>query len=150
MKNGQCDRLLPVCTACVETKAQCRPRSVPSGSTAEEAIGLSNAALPDYIETLKRKAEDLDNQSRRQRARLDTNDNAGTSQSPNTLTEAPQNSPQTSLATELTKHTSPTERSVQETMGEIGFLSRNAMAEPRDKTPGFPQELAIEGMIKLH
>lgn len=33
-------------------------------------------------------------------------------------------------------------------MGEIGFLSRNAMAEPRDQASGFPQELAIGSMIR--
>lgn len=33
-------------------------------------------------------------------------------------------------------------------MGEIGFLSRNAMAEPRDETRGFPQELAMGNMVR--
>lgn len=33
-------------------------------------------------------------------------------------------------------------------MGEIEFLSRNAMAEPRGEASGFPQELAIGNMIK--
>lgn len=40
-----------------------------------------------------------------------------------------------------------TEKSVQVAMGEIGFLSRNAMAEPRDETRAFPQELAMKNMI---
>ncbi|EHA25881.1 hypothetical protein ASPNIDRAFT_128882 [Aspergillus niger ATCC 1015] len=125
-----CDRLLPVCTACIEAKAKCCPRSVQLGGTAEDASGLSNAALPDYIETLKRKVEALDDQSRRQRRR------------------AAQNSPQTSHDTPLTEQTSLTERSVQAAMGEIEFLSRNAMAEPRGEASGFPQELAIGSMIQ--
>lgn len=33
-------------------------------------------------------------------------------------------------------------------MGEIEFLSRNAMAEPRGEASGFPQELAIGSMIQ--
>lgn len=62
-------------------------------------------------------------------------------------TETPQ-STGVSHITPLTETTSLTERSVQATMGEIGYLSRNAMAEPREETRGFPQELAISSMIK--
>ncbi|GKZ26987.1 hypothetical protein AbraIFM66951_005803 [Aspergillus brasiliensis] len=131
----------------LETEAEVR--QVVAGGTAEDASGLSNAALPDYIETLKRKVEDVGDQSRRQRPRLaaDTSDGR-TSQSPNIPTEAAQNSPQTSHDTPLTEQTSITERSVQAAMGEIEFLSRNAMAEPRGEASGFPQELAIGSMIK--
>ncbi|OJZ81553.1 hypothetical protein ASPFODRAFT_64967 [Aspergillus luchuensis CBS 106.47] len=125
-----CDRLLPGCTACIEAKAKCCPRSVQLGGTTEDASGLSNAALPDYIETLERKAEDLDDQSRRRRP------------------QAAHDSPQASHDTPLTEQTSLTERSVQAAMGEIEFLSRNAMAEPRGEASGFPQELAIGNMIK--
>ncbi|KAI3012618.1 transcriptional regulator family: Fungal Specific TF [Aspergillus niger] len=131
----------------LETEAEVR--QVAAWGTAEDASGLSNAALPDYIETLKRKVEALHDQSRRQRRRLtaDTSDER-TSHSPNSPTEAAQNSPQTSHDTPLTEQTSLTERSVQAAMGEIEFLSRNAMAEPRGEASGFPQELAIGSMIQ--
>ncbi|PWY71423.1 hypothetical protein BO83DRAFT_399663 [Aspergillus eucalypticola CBS 122712] len=129
-KGESCDRLLPGCTACIEAKTKCCPRSVQLGGTAEDASGLSNAALPDYIETLKRKAKDLDDRSQRRRP------------------QAAHDSPQTSHGTPLTEQTSLTERSVQAAMGEIEFLSRNAMAEPRGEASGFPQELAIGNMIK--
>ncbi|GAT24747.1 D-3-phosphoglycerate dehydrogenase [Aspergillus luchuensis] len=145
----QCDRLLPGCTACIEAKAKCCPRSVQLGGTTEDASGLSNAALPDYIETLKRKAEDLDDQSRRRRPRLSTNTSDGRPSLPsNGPTEAAHDSPQASHDTPLTEQTSLTERSVQAAMGEIEFLSRNAMAEPRGEASGFPQELTIGNMIK--
>ncbi|PYH29337.1 Zn(II)2Cys6 transcription factor [Aspergillus neoniger CBS 115656] len=141
--------LLPGCTACIEAKAKCCPRSVQLGGTAEDASGLSNAALPDYIETLKRKAEDLDDQSRRRRPRLSTNASDGRPSLPSNIpTDAAHDSPQTSHDTPLTEQTSLTERSVQAAMGEIKFLSRNAMAEPRGEASGFPQELAIGNMIK--
>lgn len=38
---------------------------------------------------------------------------------------------------------------VQAAMGEIGFLSRSAMAEPRDETGGLSQELSIGRMTRL-
>jgi hypothetical protein len=38
--------------------------------------------------------------------------------------------------------------SVQTAMGEIGFLSRSAMAEPRDDTSGFPRQLAMSQMLQ--
>ncbi|GLA91473.1 hypothetical protein AtubIFM57143_004973 [Aspergillus tubingensis] len=131
-RKQKCDRLLPGCTACIEAKANCCPRSVQLGGTAEDASGLSNAALPDYIETLKRKAEVLDDQSRRRRPRLSTNTSDGRPSLPSNIpTDAAHDSPQTSHDTPLTDQTSLTERSVQAAMGEIEFLSRNAMAEPR-------------------
>ncbi|GLA57499.1 hypothetical protein AtubIFM54640_003635 [Aspergillus tubingensis] len=148
-RKQKCDRLLPGCTACIEAKANCCPRSVQLGGTAEDASGLSNAALPDYIETLKRKAEVLDDQSRRRRPRLSTNTSDGRPSLPSNIpTDAAHDSPQTSHDTPLTDQTSLTERSVQAAMGEIEFLSRNAMAEPRGEASRFPQELAIGNMIK--
>ncbi|KAI2897207.1 transcriptional regulator family: Fungal Specific TF [Aspergillus niger] len=131
----------------LETEAEVR--QVAAWGTAEDASGLSNAALPDYIETLKRKVEALDDQSRRQHRRLTAHrSDERTSHSPNSPTGAAQNSPQTSHDTPLTEQTSLTERSVQAAMGEIEFLSRNAMAEPRGEASGFPQELAIGSMIQ--
>ncbi|KAL5356277.1 hypothetical protein BJX96DRAFT_186231 [Aspergillus floccosus] len=144
---GECDRLLPVCTACVEAKAKCCPRSIPSGPAAEDASALSNAALPDYVESLKRKAEDLEDLTRRQRLRL-ASEGAATSLSHANPADETQGSPQISHPTPLSEQSSLTERSVQAAMGEIGFLSRNAMAEPRDQASGFPQELAIGSMIR--
>jgi hypothetical protein len=41
-----------------------------------------------------------------------------------------------------------TDNTVQAAMGEIGFLSRSAMAEPRDETGGLAQELSIGRMLR--
>jgi hypothetical protein len=35
-----------------------------------------------------------------------------------------------------------------DTMGEIGFLSRSAMAEPRDESESFPRNLMLDSMIQ--
>ncbi|KAK6832175.1 hypothetical protein RU639_002519 [Aspergillus parasiticus] len=129
-RKQKCDRQLPACTTCVEADAQCAPRRVPIGPTTEEGSGLSHAAVPNYVETLKRKRDELDAQFRQQRARRERDDPGESNQTPST---AP---------------TSFSERSVQAAMGEIGFLSRNAMAEPRDETRGFPQELAMGNMVR--
>ncbi|KAL4898361.1 Zn(II)2Cys6 transcription factor [Aspergillus ambiguus] len=144
-RKQKCDKLLPVCTTCHEARATCCPRTVPFGSATDEESGLSNTALPDYIETLKRKAEQLDDQSRRQRACPATDERVVT---PHSTHLPADESSQISHTTPLTETTSITEGSVQAAMGEIGFLSRDAMAEPHDEARGFPQELAMASMIK--
>ncbi|GAB1208135.1 hypothetical protein APSETT445_006876 [Aspergillus pseudonomiae] len=101
----------------------------------------------DYVETLKRKRDELDAQFRQQRARRERDGSVPPQPSPNmesTLVGSPGDSNQTPS----TAPTSFSERSVQAAMGEIGFLSRNAMAEPRDESRGFPQELATGSMVK--
>lgn len=50
--------------------------------------------------------------------------------------------------TPTTVHSNDTERSVQAAMGEIGFLSRNAMAEPRCEIRGFPQAFTMDNMVR--
>ncbi|KAB8204064.1 D-isomer specific 2-hydroxyacid dehydrogenase [Aspergillus parasiticus] len=143
-----CDRQLPACTTCVEADAQCAPRRVPIGPTTEEGSGLSHAAVPNYVETLKRKRDELDAQFRQQRARRERDESVpGPQLSPNMETTSAV-SPGESNQTPSTAPTSFSERSVQAAMGEIGFLSRNAMAEPRDETRGFPQELAMGNMVR--
>ncbi|KAB8243389.1 hypothetical protein BDV35DRAFT_383253 [Aspergillus flavus] len=136
------------CTTCVEADAQCAPRRVPIGPTTEEGSGLSHAAVPNYVETLKRKRDELDAQFRQQRARREWDESVpGPRLSPNMETTSA-GSPVESNPTPSTAPTSFSERSVQVAMGEIGFLSRNAMAEPRDETRGFPQELAMGNMVR--
>ncbi|KNG80490.1 hypothetical protein ANOM_010491 [Aspergillus nomiae NRRL 13137] len=146
-RKQKCDRQLPACTTCVEADAQCAPRRVPIGPTTEEGSGLSHAAVPNYVESLKRKRDELDAQFRQQRARRERDASVPPQPSPNmesTLVGSPGDSNQTPS----TAPTSFSERSVQAAMGEIGFLSRNAMAEPRDESRGFPQELATGSMVK--
>ncbi|UDD62335.1 hypothetical protein AFCA_009656 [Aspergillus flavus] len=147
-RKQKCDRQLPACTTCVEADAQCAPRRVPIGPTTEEGSGLSHAAVPNYVETLKRKRDELDAQFRQQRARRERDESVpGPRLSPNMETTSA-GSPGESNPTPSTAPTSFSERSVQVAMGEIGFLSRNAMAEPRDETRGFPQELAMGNMVR--
>lgn len=100
-----------------------------------------------YVETLKRKVDELEEQHRRQRARLESDvpiDSQPSSGSNTTSSEDQGQSEQTPI----TVHTDITERSVQAAMGEIGFLSRNAMAEPRCEVRGFPQAFTMDNMIK--
>lgn len=100
-----------------------------------------------YVETLKRKRDELDAQFRQQRARRESDDSVPPQPSPNMETTS-EGTPGDLKQTPSTAPTSFSERSVQATMGEIGFLSRNAMAEPRDETRGFPQELAMGSMVR--
>ncbi|PLB53673.1 hypothetical protein P170DRAFT_396239 [Aspergillus steynii IBT 23096] len=142
-RKQKCDRLLPACTACVEAAIPCSARSVPLEPSTEEGSGLSHAAIPNYVESLKRKSDELDGQIRRLRSRLGGDTSVETTHSPTQHID-PTRPTDVSDQTPMSDHT---ERSVQVAMGEIGFLSRNAMAEPRDETRAFPQEVAMKSMV---
>lgn len=100
-----------------------------------------------YVEALKGKVDKLDGQHRRQRARLGSEVSNELQHSLNMETTDTENQ-QMSSHTPETASTSMTEQSVQAAMGEIGFLSRNAMAEPRRECRGFPQALAMNNMVR--
>lgn len=51
-------------------------------------------------------------------------------------------------ATPLEVATGDVDPSVRDTMGEIGFLSRSAMAEPRDEPGTLPQSLSLVNTLK--
>ncbi|KAL4908665.1 hypothetical protein BDW74DRAFT_188571 [Aspergillus multicolor] len=125
-RKQKCDRLFPTCTACIDAKARCNPRQVPVVSS-EDSSGLSHAALPGYIESLTQRIGMLEAFSQRKRQRL-TSEDADEEATP--------------------LHPEGLDSSVQAAMGEIGFLSRSAMAEPREGTSGFPRQLALSEMLQ--
>ncbi|RDW58919.1 uncharacterized protein DSM5745_11125 [Aspergillus mulundensis] len=126
-RKQKCDRLIPTCTACVEAGAHCNPRQVPVVPS-DDSSGLSHAALPGYIESLTQRIELLKAFSQRKRQRVASED--------------------------VGEHATPPlnpeglDSSVQAAMGEIGFLSRSAMAEPREGASGFPRQLAMSEMLQ--
>ncbi|KAJ5948069.1 hypothetical protein N7466_001084 [Penicillium verhagenii] len=131
--------------SCKEVNASCIPRRftiepINKGG----ATNLSHAAIPSYVSTLKRKRDDLNDQIQRQRS----------SRPRNAPTERPPRSRPASHHRQGYQHEAAllgqdaTECTVQAAMGEIGFLSRSAMAEPRDETGGFSEELGIGRMIR--
>ncbi|KAI9930275.1 hypothetical protein MW887_012088 [Aspergillus wentii] len=137
-RKQKCDRRLPTCGNCIEVNAECAARHVSVEFTMEEGTGLSHAALPGYIESLKRKADDLHDQREQQRLRV-------SNASPIPVQTA---TPQTSdVAVSQADDMRAREQSVEAAMGEIGLLSRNAMAEPRDKTNN-PKELAMGNIVQ--
>ncbi|OKP14241.1 hypothetical protein PENSUB_4 [Penicillium subrubescens] len=133
--NGrQCDRKLPECAACVGVGVRCVRRKFPIEPITKNGGSLSHAAVPSYVETLKRKRDDLEARIRCQRPR--PNSNAPTEHmyiGQDASSEGDQNA---------------TEHTVQAAMSEIRFLSRSAMAEPRDETGGLSQELSIGRMLR--
>ena len=94
--------------------------------------------------------EELDDQRHcRQRTRLQSNTPIEF-QSPaaHSVTAAVVEDPQGFENSPGTVSTNDTERSVQLAMGEIGSLSRDAMAEPRGRNQGSVQALAMGSMMK--
>ncbi|CAI7627354.1 unnamed protein product [Penicillium manginii] len=103
-----------------------------------QAKGLNPLTVPTAVsETLKRKRDSLQTQLRRQRPRYE----------PNTEES---NIPQVQLLRDEgdEREQETTEHTVEAAMGEIGFLSRSAMAEPRDGRGEAPQELAMGRMVR--
>ena len=92
------------------------------------------------METLKRKRDDLEDQIRRQRARFQHD---AQPQPPCNTRHRGQPQDETSNPPQDVADTT-----VQAAMGEIGLLSRSAMAEPRDEMSGFSQELAMGRMVR--
>ncbi|KAL4888035.1 hypothetical protein BDV59DRAFT_149896 [Aspergillus ambiguus] len=145
-RKQKCDRLLPACTGCVEANAECESRQLSISRTAEEAGGISHAAMPNYVETLKRKAQELHSNVRSQRARLQSAPSAPLLPEPTPHVHA--TSPGICEQSPATVVSTGTQQSVQATMGDIDFLSRSAMAEPREETHGFPPQLGMESMVR--
>ncbi|KAL4798508.1 hypothetical protein BDV19DRAFT_377035 [Aspergillus venezuelensis] len=128
-RKQKCDRRMPICTACIEAKTECSPRQIPLESS-EDSSGLSHAALPGYVASLKQRLQALEALSQRKRRRT-----------------APEDAVEDATAIEEPEGSSGLDSSVQAAMGEIGFLSRSAMAEPRDGAGGFPRQLAMHEML---
>lgn len=91
------------------------------------------------METLKKKRESLQKQLRHKRARHA--DDFNTEQSQAVSVQLSENAGHE-------KEQETTERTVEAAMGEIGFLSRSAMAEPRSERDEDPQELATGRMLR--
>lgn len=100
--------------------------------------------LVSYINKLKRKLDDLDDQLKRQRVSRLRTAPAETSQTPRIGSPNCQASQPAVALTE--KDTA--EIAVQEAMGEIGFLSCSAMAEPRDEKTDSSEGLAMGRLVR--
>ncbi|KAJ5344166.1 hypothetical protein MYU51_003439 [Penicillium brevicompactum] len=92
-------------------------------------------------ETLKRKRDDLEGQVQGQRARIQQDEQHEPPCSPANRVEHPQGNVNSGLQ-------DVADTTVQAAMGEVGLLSRSAMAEPRDEMSGFSQELAMGRMVR--
>ncbi|KAL3464483.1 hypothetical protein BJX64DRAFT_275699 [Aspergillus heterothallicus] len=119
------------CERCWRRKQKCIPRQFRVEPSNEENSGLSHAALPGYVDALKQRIHALETLSQRKRRQVTTDD------SESTVTPSAHPDGHDEL-----------DSSVQTAMGEIGFLSRSAMAEPRNDTSGFPRQLAMSQMLQ--
>lgn len=99
------------------------------------------------METLKRKRDDLEGRVRRQRARLHENENEQYNEEPQTCCDTTDQPQHFHIGTQNDRR-DVADNTVQAAMGEVGLLSRSAMAEPRDEMSGFSQELAMGRMVQ--
>ncbi|KAJ5614020.1 hypothetical protein N7528_007674 [Penicillium herquei] len=125
--------------SCVQVNAECVPRKFAIEPISSGGGSLSHAAIPSYVNTLKRKRDELAEQIQKRRTVRPRNVTAEVLQAPRTSSSPSRHG--------LSGHES-TEHTVQAAMGEIGFLSYSAMAEPRDEMGNFSEALTMGRMVR--
>ncbi|KAK1978841.1 hypothetical protein LZ30DRAFT_727881 [Colletotrichum cereale] len=149
-RKQKCDRRLPACTACQAQGVGCIPRNQDISSLSE----LSNASVVSYVESLKRRVADLERNvqsSSRKRARTGSYRAESTDgPSPAGAGDAGSRdgvSGASSHASVRNTARDNEDSSVRATMGAIGFLSRSAMAEPRDQSDDLPRKFSLGEIV---
>ncbi|KAJ6032043.1 hypothetical protein N7540_002775 [Penicillium herquei] len=140
-RKQKCDRALPACTACAQINAECVPRKFAIEPISNGGGSLSHAAIPSYLNNLKRKRDELTEQIQRRRTVRPRNITTEVLQAPRSPS-SPSRHEHGPSGQESTEHT------VQAAMGEIGFLSHSAMAEPRDEKSNFSEALTMGRMVR--
>ncbi|KAL0931563.1 uncharacterized protein CTRU02_214298 [Colletotrichum truncatum] len=143
-RKQKCDRRLPSCTTCQGLGVECIPRNQDFNKLSE----LSHT----YVESLKKRVADLEEQaSSRKRARTSSHISesvVGPSLVNAAHAESQRNDHVPSSSTVARSAQRGNEdSSVRATMGAIGFLSRSAMAEPRDHSDDLPRKFSLGEII---
>lgn len=102
-----------------------------------DIVAITKSNWNSYVETLKRKRDDLEARIRCQRPRPNSN-------APTEHLDHDQDAPSEGSLLDQ----NATEHTVQKAMGEIRFLSHSAMAEGPNETGGLSQELSIGRMLR--
>ncbi|KAI1843177.1 hypothetical protein JX266_010704 [Neoarthrinium moseri] len=167
-RKNKCDKLLPSCSTCSAAGAECRARAVDETGVTNTSIaryghyllhpirgcfspGLTSSdddrVMFSYVESLELKVQQIEAAASSappaKRRRLDSAvsprqhiRNASVVYTP--LSEAGSAGTNPQVA----------DPSIRDTMGEIGFLSRSAMAEPRDERTNLPRNLALDSILQ--
>ncbi|KAK1502149.1 hypothetical protein CTAM01_05587 [Colletotrichum tamarilloi] len=149
-RKQKCDRRLPACTSCSGLGAECIPRNQDFNTVSE----LSHTSVIGYVSSLKRRIANLEEQSlHRKRSRTHSGRAEschGSSPMDDSLTtprDAISITSSRALDTVNINRHGTEDSSVRATMGAIGFLSRNAMAEPRDNSDDLPRKFSLAEVI---
>ncbi|KAF7541309.1 hypothetical protein G7054_g679 [Neopestalotiopsis clavispora] len=146
-RKNKCDKQTP-CSSCTDLRIECRPRQWRWDNNTEE-VAVTHASVTSYVDTLKRNAS----HSRAQEPEGRRTKRARTASSRHDRPAFDAGATPCSLESPMISHASEAGNlaespSVQATMGEIGFLSRSAMAEPRsDLFERLPTNLTSEGIL---
>ncbi|KAK1704785.1 fungal-specific transcription factor domain-containing protein [Colletotrichum acutatum] len=148
--NHQCDRRLPACTSCSGLGAECIPRNQDFNTVSE----LSHTSVTGYVASLKRRIADLELESLHRKRSRTHSGRAGSCHGHSPMDESLA-TPRDAMSTTSSRTTDPVntnrhateDSSVRATMGAIGFLSRNAMAEPRDNSDDLPRKFSLAEVI---
>ncbi|KAJ3580383.1 hypothetical protein NPX13_g177 [Xylaria arbuscula] len=147
----QCDKLLGGCSKCAQLGVECVQRRWTFDEPSAKEYTVTNESLVEYVATLKKRVETLQrggqsppNKRRRSSAWLarPSFDGGRSEADPQEGADVSPNDSRASAAA-----------SIRDTLGDIGFLSRSAMAEPRDPknyaAPGITLERMMTAALTL-
>ncbi|KAK2758584.1 hypothetical protein CKAH01_05632 [Colletotrichum kahawae] len=145
-RKQKCDRRLPACNSCSVLGVDCIPRNQDFNTLSE----LSHT----YVASLKRRVADLEEESlSRKRSRTHScRAESALGQSPDHGNGAISRDATSVISSQATHPAGSNghendDSSVRATMGAIGFLSRSAMAEPRDNSDDLPRKFSLAEVI---
>ncbi|KAK2052120.1 hypothetical protein LY76DRAFT_527313 [Colletotrichum caudatum] len=149
-RKQKCDRHLPACTACEKQGVECIPRNQDINSLSE----LSNSSVISYVESLKRRVAELEHsaqsssrkRARRESDRADSTDVPSPADVDNVCSQDVVSGPPSHASVRNVARDNE-DPSVRATMGAIGFLSRSAMAEPRDQSDDLPRKFSLGEVV---
>ncbi|KAF4831115.1 Protein STB5 [Colletotrichum tropicale] len=149
-RKQKCDRRLPACNSCSVLGVECIPRNQDFNTISE----LSHTSVVGYVASLKRRVADLEEESfSRKRSRTYSCRADSIRDQSSDHDNVARSRDATSVLSSQAMHPAGSnghdndDSSVRATMGAIGFLSRSAMAEPRDNSDDLPRKFSLAEVI---
>ncbi|KAK1846348.1 hypothetical protein CCHR01_11014 [Colletotrichum chrysophilum] len=149
-RKQKCDRRLPACNSCSVLGVECIPRNQDFNIISE----LSHTSVVGYVASLKRRVADLEEESfSRKRSRTYSCRADSTLDQSSDHDNGARSRDATSVLSSQAMHPAGSnghdndDSSVRATMGAIGFLSRSAMAEPRDNSDDLPRKFSLAEVV---
>ncbi|KAJ1332964.1 proline utilization trans-activator [Microdochium nivale] len=149
-RKQKCDRLLPACTACSSLKIECKARKWAFLDASTSDALVVNASISEYVKNLEQQLSqspisESSCSSPDKRRRLDSLGRPSPVSADVESSPLDRDHPNGRGRAGISQ--SRTEVIARDTMGDISFLSRSAMAESRVRNDAFPRNLGLDSML---